>query len=607
MSAASQEDADQINASPPGHPDSDLSALNGLPVLDGLAPNLPDEVLEAEAQREYLPAWEPEPKPDADWLSDYKQEEPAFVKAVVRPMAADKAYRPYASVEDARGPTQWPLPVDLTKSLYRGAPMPITLVPAPLQPFVEDCRKRLGTPAGPVWFGLLGAISGLAPDHVRLQPKQLDTDWTVHPVVWPLVIGIPSSGKTPAFEVGMRWVQRKDAELVVENTQKLKNYQHSMDMHADDCVVARKNKQPRPEEPPEPLLREYWVSRGTTEGVTRLLQHSPKVVWYSDEASSLINSLDRYAAGGKGSGDREFVLQLYNGGPTKNTLAGKTVSIRNGSAILAGTTTPSSMLSAAGGKLQRDGLLARMLFCMVPDMLQQGEDSVPDAAAAAVYDRVLTNLIEMTLPATVKLSKDASAIYRAFCEDLGRRIKTEDSEHLSGALGKWYGGWGRLALIYWLTDCAAHGQIPTDGDTIPKEIAQQVTDFMWWQLSHQQEFWYEIMSDKVGRSFSQTIARYILANPHLDGLNFRNHIARPHHEAMGKLKPWEIKESINTLITAAWLTPKGPKINSHGVPSEYEINPKIKEMFEDERIDELQRRLDKRNELMEKRAASAAN
>lgn len=577
-----QDKPDKLRITNSASPDDNLPSVEVDPATDdspdayGSPADAPDGLGEAE------PHWLRECPPDDD-------------AGPPRPLSAEAAYIPYTEPETRSKVDGWPEPLDLTKTLYRGAPMPISLVPAALQPFVADNAARLGVNPGPVWFGVLGALAGLSSDSIRLQIKQND-DWKVHPSVWCLVLGGPSSGKTPALEVGMRWVQKKDAEKVIENMRKMDDYDHLMKQYEADCAVAVKNKAPRPEKPEMPVLTEYWLNNGTREGAVRMLQHSRKFCYFLDEASAFITALDRYAQGGKGSGDREFWLSTWNSGPSKVSLANRTISIPNSSAALCGGTTPSAMRSAAGGKLQADGLLARFLICNIPDK-ESGEDTTPDAQAAAMYDRILTNLIDMRHSATVKLSTDAAAIYREFCDDLTRRIRSEDSEDIGAAYGKWYGLWGRLALIYYLTDCAAHGHVPTDGATIPAGIAKQVTDFLRWQVGHQQQFYYEIMSNRAGRKFSQLIARFILAHDELDELNFRDHISRPHHKAMEALKPWELKEAINTLINAAWITPKGFKTNTHGVPGAYEINPRIRSMFEDERENEKERRAIIRDEL----------
>jgi hypothetical protein len=74
---------------------------------------------------------------------------------------------------------------------------------------VGDFSKRTGIDHAPAFFGFLGAISGLANDFIKLQPKQNDYRWTVRPVVWPFAIGGSSSGKSPALEEGMAILQRK--------------------------------------------------------------------------------------------------------------------------------------------------------------------------------------------------------------------------------------------------------------------------------------------------------------------------------------------------------------------------------------------------------------
>ncbi len=307
----------------------------------------------------------------------------------------------------------------------------------------------------------------------------------------------------------MHWVIKKDTEAVLENTRLMKEYGHSMDIFADECAVSRKNKAERPQEPDHPTLREFWVSRGTTEGVTRLLQHSPKVTWYMDEASGMINGWDRYAAAGKGSGDREFVLMLWNGGPGKNTLAGKTVSLPNASAVLCGGSTPSAMLQCAGGKLKEDGFLQRTFLCMTPKKAH-GADAIPNEEAYGNYESILNNLLNMPGDAIVKLSASAQGLYNDFDNRLNLLIDHEENKAMAGHMGKWFGVAPRLMLIYHMIEKARHGQYVTDNDRISDKIAENVCKLlMEWQKSHLQEFWYELMSDKSGRGFSPSFACYL--------------------------------------------------------------------------------------------------
>jgi len=170
-------------------------------------------------------------------------------------LTADEAYNAYVTPEN-----DWPEPLDLSDQLYVAAPLDLALIPAALRPIVGDFSKRTGIDCAPAFFGFLGAISGLANDFIKLQPKQNDYRWTVRPVVWPFAIGGSSSGKSPALEEGMAILQRKDRELILENTKRRKDYEYAMKQYEDDCAAARKNKAPRPEEPEAPKLRESCVS-----------------------------------------------------------------------------------------------------------------------------------------------------------------------------------------------------------------------------------------------------------------------------------------------------------------------------------------------------------
>lgn len=497
----------------------------------------------------------------------------------------------------------WPEPLDLSQSLYHGLPLPLDACPDALQPIIADCAARTGVDSGAWLLGFLCAASGLAPDHLLLQPKQNDTDWTVRPCIWGFAIGNSSSGKSVALEYAMGFIKDMDSEAVTENTRKLKDWAHAMKGYEQDCATAVKNKAPRPVEPEPPTLREYWMQRGTTEGLTRLLEHSSKVTWYIDEGSALINSWDRYTAKGSGAGDREFVLMLWNGGRGKNTLAGKTVMLANASAVICGGSTPQSM-SAAAGKLQKDGFLQRNLIAMVPRK-QRGLDQRPSAEARATYEAILRNLVEMP-PAMVTLDNQAAQVYAEFQDSLETRSQTvAEDEALLATLDKWPGIAARLMLLYFAIDQAAQGRYVTG--KIPEHIAQQVCSLLLdWQFTHQLAFWRETMgTTQAAKEFAQTMSRFILANPQLTVLEFRDHIARPHNLKLTALKPWELKEAINLLIDAAWITPMPGKVNTRGMPARYAVNPKLSGMFERQREQECEKRALSREALQRMRSDHA--
>ena len=477
---------------------------------------------------------------------------------------------------------EWPDPLDLSQSLYHGLPLNIGLLPRGIQPLVSDASRRTGIDPAPIAFGLLAAIAGLSNDFIRLQPKLNDHTWTVHPVIWPFVVGGPSSGKSPAMEEGMRYVQRMDRAAVLENTRLMKDYEHEMNIYEQACAVAVKEKAPRPVEPEKPRLREYWVSRGTIEGITRLLEFTPKVTYFADEFSSVISNMDRYAAGGKGSGDREFFLQAWNGGPGKTVLAGRSISIENASIVICGGTTPVS-IKACAGKLQNDGFLQRTMMAIVPNM-KQGTDTVPDSAAYETFELILKSLTEMHGSATLVMSPDASGIYQEFCATIRMMVTAEENESMSAHLGKWPGLAARLMLIWFLTERASYGQTVSSGMQIPAEIASQCCSFLLdWQLSHVQHFYYEIMGSKEDRDFARLIFNYLLAHEELDQIKLRDDIMQPHWRTWSKLLPWQRKEAVNTLVNTAILTPMGSKRNGEGLPTAFMVNPKLRTMFVEQR------------------------
>lgn len=507
----------------------------------------------------------------------------------------------------------WPVPVPIDYRTSRAAPFDIDMAPASIQPFLADCGRRTGIDVGAYLIGALGAISGLCNDGFKLQPKLLDTRWRVHPSIWPIGVGDSSSGKTPGIEEAMRFVQALDLAEEKNNVRRRLDHQFQMESYDDAKRAARKSKGPRPEAPEPPQIKQYWMDKATPEGVENALVTSRKLIWYMDEWSGLINGIDRYASSGKGSGGREFVLSLYNGGPGKKTLVSGNSIIPNKSAVLCGGITPSAMMSAAGGALENDGLLQRTFICMVRTMVA-GQDATPNAEAYERLESLLNTLAEGHGEACLLMSEGASEVYQAFTTRVLTLMQNEENAALTSHLGKWAGMAPRMMLIYHLADLAANGQHPRHGERIDKRTAERVCSlFLDWQLSHLKEFWYGLMGgvSSAPLIFAQSAARYILA--HADWNNPAPEVSlvelyNGHYGKGGKwgvLKGWERKEAINILEYAGWWVPNGEGRNRDGIPRSFLVNPRIGSIMREEIDVEVKRRAAARAEIERVKAEAA--
>ncbi len=428
--------------------------------------------------------------------------------------------------------------------------------------------------------------------------------------IWPIGVGNSSSGKTPGILEAMQFVQTIDIECEKANIRARLDHIFELEKYDDAKRAARKSNSPRPEAPEPAEIKQYWIDKATPEGVENALVTTRKLVWFMDEWSGLVNGIDRYSASGKGSGGREFVLSLYNGGPGKKTLSGGNSMIPNKSAVLCGGITPSAM-QKIGAELEADGLLQRTFICMVRDM-QGGRDAKPDAAAYATLERIVHTLVEAHGETCLRMSKDAFIVYQDFCSEVLWLMKREENAPMNSHLGKWAGMAPRMMLIYHLTELAAHGRQPLHGDEISEQTASQVCRlFLDWELSHLREFWYDLMggSKSAGTEFAMIAARFILARTNFDEpepeLSLRD-IYSGYSGKTGRwtlMKPWERKEAFSMLEYSGWCVPKNDARNKDGLPLTLLINPRIGTIMAEDITREKARRAVVNKDLLELRLA----
>jgi hypothetical protein len=71
------------------------------------------------------------------------------------------------------------------------ADLPAGVLPDLVEQFARDRARRLGVDAGAPAAALVTALGSLVPAGNRLQMRQLDTEWTVKPILWTAIIGPP--------------------------------------------------------------------------------------------------------------------------------------------------------------------------------------------------------------------------------------------------------------------------------------------------------------------------------------------------------------------------------------------------------------------------------
>jgi len=149
------------------------------------------------------------------------------VEAIVRSVTK----YPLASSPDPAAPIDWKAPGPLP------AGMPVVPVLAPLQllpprlgDWVSDQAHRLQCPPDYPAVGLLVALSSVIGGRLCIRPKQLD-NWTVVPNLWGMVIGRPSTLKTPAVAAALAPLKELEATAQAAYQADLLKYQAAQMAH----------------------------------------------------------------------------------------------------------------------------------------------------------------------------------------------------------------------------------------------------------------------------------------------------------------------------------------------------------------------------------------
>lgn len=489
----------------------------------------------------------------------------------------------------------WPAPIDLLGIAKRPVINPRLFAPEIIADHVIDHAARIGCDPSIPLISCVAAITGIVSDDYKTQPRKFDTGWKETCRLWGIVCGASSSKKNPGMESIMKPLEKLDESARQTSSTILKR--HIMDTEIYKLERAeyqrKKAKGEVATEPPEvsdPEGLNYFLAHDfTVEGMRKMLQMVPKCLFYSDEAPSLIGSLGRYSASkGADGADRAHLLGLYQGGVKTILRQSGNVTLKNWSASLLIGTTPSALRNALGGgdaAMNNDGLMQRLIVACAGDATS-GQDRLPDEASALRVAALISNLHKMIpgIETVLKFSNDAVAEFNEFEKRLDMLLSSDFfGEGAKSHMAKFRGIVPRLALLYQLIEIAGKGQAATDLDKVSVQNVRLAIAFAeGFQFEQLQYFWNNILTVSHRTAIH---ARWIAAHIVSSGvrqisISYLSRNYRDFRTLDSRIKG----EILTQLSELGWLRQKQDTKLARGIPSQWEVNPLIPDLYDQTEI-----------------------
>ncbi len=382
----------------------------------------------------------------------------------------------------------WPDPLPLPDPLTKAPRLPIELIPNGFRAWLADVAERMQVPPEYVAIPMTVAGSIAIGRQVAIRPRKLD-NWTVFVNLWGVLIGRPSTLKSPAQNEALRPLKTIASEALKEYKDGLAEWRaiETVILGQKKAIeekikeIAKKNSasgeiqtlQERLIELEERLERErprprrFYTSDGTTEKIGEILQDNPNgLLIERDEVYGFLRSLDKIGR----EGDRAFFLTSWNGyGCYTIDRVGR------GTVVI-----PAVCLSVLGGiqpgRLEEyvreavaqgsgdDGLMQRFQLMVWPEISKEwtNVDRLPDEEARARVERIFRRLVALNTDDLgaqkgehddapwLRFAPDAQELFNSWLSELEHRLRNDDgkSAALESHLGKYRKLMPALALIF---------------------------------------------------------------------------------------------------------------------------------------------------------------
>lgn len=296
----------------------------------------------------------------------------------------------------------WPEP-DLSVAQPQRPPAPVmddtafSRVFGPWASWIQTAAKVKGVPVDYIAAALLGTASAVIGNARWAAPWE---GWKEPPVLWVMLVGDPSAGKSPALDAVLDPIKEIERGLSEDYKARRKDWEAKDEIaalalaqwkaDAKKAIAEGQDAPPKPEGAEaglQPIRERITISDVTTEKVASLLAASWRGLLLSrDELSGWLGSMDRY----NGGGDRPFWLEAYGGRSytVDRKSSPEPIIVDHLSVAILGGTQPDK-LARLLVNTDDDGLLARFLTVFPePVPLSRPDREIDAAKMQAAFERL---------------------------------------------------------------------------------------------------------------------------------------------------------------------------------------------------------------------------
>ena len=217
------------------------------------------------------------------------------------------------------------------------------------------------------------------------------TGWIDRPIIYMVLVGSPSCGKTPPLQQAVAPLLKIDSEYDRIYCREMEAYRKWERMS-----VKQREKNSLPEEMTVPVRKCHVVVDSTVEALIGALRDNPRgVLTYKDEIDSLLSNFNRY----NGS-DEGYFLSLFSGTPFKYSRKSNNehIFLSKPYCSIIGTTQPGRLGEQFGGKRMLNGFSSRFLkvYPEINDMPAWNDTDMPYEILAQ-WETIIRKVVGFTL------------------------------------------------------------------------------------------------------------------------------------------------------------------------------------------------------------------